>query len=36
MALRKTDIIKGYQEIPDISSKRYHILIVINVENQSI
>lgn len=36
MALHKTDIIKGYQEISDISLKRYQILIVRNVEHQSI
>lgn len=36
MVLYKTDIIKGYQEMSDISLKGYQILKVRNVENQSI
>lgn len=36
MILHKTDIIKGYKEISDISLKGYQILNVRNVENQSI
>lgn len=36
MVLCKTDIIKGYQEMSDISLKGYQILKVRNVENQSI